>query len=103
MRLPNAACLISIAALLACGPAVAQADAASSSRSSRNCTGSTLATDPAAPCADDVVRDPNGVLPKVVVSPASPTTPAVPVVPATGITAPSPVMAPAPARGATAR
>jgi hypothetical protein len=85
---------------------LAQADAASSGRSSRNCTGSTLATDPSAPCADDVLRDPNGILPRVVVAPAIPTTavvPVVPVVPAKGFTAPSPVMAPAPAKGATAR
>ena len=46
--------LAPLAAFLLAGSALAQTD---SSRADRNCTRSTLSTDPTAPCADDVLID----------------------------------------------
>ena len=47
---------LSVAAMLA-APAFSQAPGVDNGRVSRHCTGATLNTDPAAPCADDVLRD----------------------------------------------
>ena len=49
--------LVPLAALLLAGTALAQTD---SSRIARACTKSTLATDPSAPCSDDVLNDGRG-------------------------------------------
>lgn len=69
------ACCIGIC-VFAAGQALAQTGV-EVGRVSRHCTGATLNTDPAAPCADDVLRDRVEV--PVVRSPGEPLPPATPV------------------------
>ncbi len=63
---------LAVAALLACGTAFAQPTLSPASRMSRNCTTAVLATDPTAPCPDDVLKDTPAYVPRVGVAPGAP-------------------------------